>query len=227
MVSRPRLTIRKSLPTQLEGKYIVSFIVFKNLFLISLENDKIIFPDSEEEEDEVLSLPFTSHISNCAKGNTYCENLISYPRNFVKNVVENFGGYNTLFQNKSNEDDLVERSETSDRFVCASIRRMIYPQGGKDSKNQWKLIINQYEDGYVQGIMVEECAKFNRPCDIIGSLPDGIETSCKQKYAYRRLLAISDKGKPMIDTFLFPSACCCSYKRNFRMFFRSFATRNP
>lgn len=51
-------------------------------------------------------------------------------------------------------------------------------------------------------------------CDLIGELPDGYETSCKQKYIYRRLLSVGDEGDPVVDSFEIPSACCCAYKRN-------------
>lgn len=59
----------------------------------------------------------------------------------------------------------------------------------------------------------------------MASIPDGIEMSCKQKYVYRRLLAVSGQGNPTVDTFLFPSACCCSYRRNFDLFLRSAAKK--
>lgn len=58
------------------------------------------------------------------------------------------------------ENNLVERGRNSERFICASISKVIYPQGGKNKKNQWRLIVNQGEDGYMQGIRVEECARY-------------------------------------------------------------------
>lgn len=50
----------------------------------------------------------------------------------------------------------------------------------------------------------------NRPCDAIsGYVP--FTTICKQKYVYRRMLALSVEGSVTFDTFLFPSGCSCSY----------------
>lgn len=67
--------------------------------------------------------------------------------------------------------------------------------------------------------------RVNRPCDIIGNLPDDIEVVCKQKYVYRRLVAITEHGNPTVDTFLFPSACCCSYRRNFAMYLKNLGAK--
>lgn len=69
-------------------------------------------------------------------------------------------GYDMFFgEYEDEEDDLVERGRGSERFVCGAISKVIYPQGGKNRRNEWKLIVNQGEDGYIQGIRIEECAR--------------------------------------------------------------------
>lgn len=69
-------------------------------------------------------------------------------------------GFDMFFgEEDAEENDLIERDRGSERFVCAAISRVIYPQGGKNTKNQWKLIVNHGEEGYMQGIRVEECAR--------------------------------------------------------------------
>lgn len=83
----------------------------------------------------------------------------SYPRGYVKKLIENFDGINMFFENNYDEDDFAFRSESTERFVCAAKSRVIFPQSGQNAKNQWKFIFNQQEDGYVQGVRVEECAR--------------------------------------------------------------------
>lgn len=100
-------------------------------------------------------------ISKCARNNTYCENLDYYPRNYIKHVIKDLRGYDIFFESDydKKDDDLIERIQGSDRFVCAGITRTIFPQAGKNLKNEWKFIINQVEDGYIQGIRIEECVR--------------------------------------------------------------------
>lgn len=41
---------------------------------------------------------------------------------------------------------------------------------------------------------------------------EGYKTSCKQKYIYRELVAMSASGQIVKDQFSFPSSCCCHVK---------------
>ena len=36
-----------------------------------------------------------------------------------------------------------------------------------------------------------------------------IETVCRQKYTYRRMLALSESGSEEVDFFKFPTSCAC------------------
>lgn len=73
--------------------------------------------------------------------------------------MRNAQGYDLFFGEDDAEEDLVERNGNSEKFVCASVSRVIYPQGAKNTKNEWKFIVNQVDEGYIQGIRVEECVR--------------------------------------------------------------------
>ncbi|XP_074029040.1 uncharacterized protein isoform X2 [Leptinotarsa decemlineata] len=67
----------------------------------------------------------------------------------------------------------------------------------------------------------------DKPCDILVDLPAGYTTSCKQKYIYRRLLALDGSGSVYPDSFQIPTACCCSYTRNTEFLARFGAAVTP
>lgn len=58
-------------------------------------------------------------------------------------------------------------------------------------------------------------------CNVIGNLPLGYKSICKQKFIQRELLSVSSNGSMSPDTFLFPSSCCChvTFTTNTRMGF--------
>lgn len=85
----------------------------------------------------------------------------SYPRAYVKKLVDDSDNiYDTFFQSDYVQSELVNRSGSNlDQFLCAAVTKVIYPQSGRNARNQWKFIINQPEDGYAQGVVVEECIR--------------------------------------------------------------------
>lgn len=76
----------------------------------------------------------------------------------MRNVDDDYN-YSIFFNNDDREEEEFELRNfgRDDKFVCASIRKVIYPQLGTNMKDERKLIINQIE--YVQGVVIEECAK--------------------------------------------------------------------
>jgi len=44
------------------------------------------------------------------------------------------------------------------------------------------------------------------------SFPAGYTAVCEQKYVFRRLLSVADKGKTKVDEFRVPSCCSCVLK---------------
>ncbi|KAL3276965.1 hypothetical protein HHI36_012330 [Cryptolaemus montrouzieri] len=174
----------------------------------------IVFPD---EYDVFDSIPRIEGVPKCANGDTFCEKFDSYPKHHLKQVLQNKEVIREFFGRDEESPVIINRHgglAESVNFLCPSVERTIFPKIGKNKNNKWKYIINQEEDGYIQGVRVETCRRKNVPCDLIGELPLGYITSCKQKYIYRRLLSVSDLGAPTPDTFQLPSACCCSYKRD-------------
>lgn len=129
------------------------------------DEDQIFWPDDFEEEvdhkeQSAIITPKPSQISNCEKESSYCENVASYPRGYVKNLVKDSNIVDTFFQNDYVEHELVNRSgSNSDQFLCPAVKRVVFPQSARNAKNKWKFIINQPEDGYVQGVVIEECSR--------------------------------------------------------------------
>ncbi|XP_018564188.1 protein spaetzle-like [Anoplophora glabripennis] len=177
--------------------------------------DEIIFPDSSEWEPEPIRRIETT--PNCAVSDTFCENVEFYPYQHVKTILQDLSTRSKFFFGVDEElSDLKNRvdPDEGETFICASVQRLIFPKIARNNKNEWKYVINQdKDDGFVQGIRVESCRHHGSPCDLL-EVPLGFKASCKQKYIYRRLLALNDEGNPVVDTFSLPSACCCSYKRD-------------
>ncbi|XP_072387649.1 uncharacterized protein [Diabrotica undecimpunctata] len=172
----------------------------------------IIFPDDDFNPGV---LPRLKGTPPCAKGSTFCEHFGEYPHDLLKNILKEHSVNKDLFGT-----DIVPQFEardgSNDLFVCQSKVMTVFPKVAKNVNNDWRIIINQGEkEGYIQGVVIETCMGKDRQCDILGDIMDDFVTTCKQKYIYRRLLSLNDAGKPVQDTFRLPSACCCSYRKNF------------
>jgi len=101
--------------------------------------------------------------------------------------------------------------------ACDSQESFVYPRTARNRKRQWRFVINvpgeDGEDNYVQAVKVEKCIRQGESCNIASS---GYEaTVCKQKYTYRRLLALSEDGTQYVDSFRFPSCCICYQQKSF------------
>ena len=103
--------------------------------------------------------------------------------------------------------------DTSERALCETVETFIYPKKAKNSKGQWKYIVNT--DDYKQGVSIYRCLKdvHKGPCLYAGSPginPDA--TQCRQMYSKHSLLSISLDGTVDYDTFSVPTACVCHLK---------------
>ncbi|CAG9824810.1 unnamed protein product [Phaedon cochleariae] len=152
----------------------------------------IIFPDDEVEAPAPLRLPLIRGRPACASGATFCEHFDRYPSHQLKHILSRHSLGKELFGMDESPDEVAGRDGSGESFVCGSVDNTIFPKIGVNKNNN-----------------------FGKPCDVIGELPEGYVTSCKQKYIYRRLLSLTDNGTPVQDTFKLPSACCCTYKRSF------------
>lgn len=122
-------------------------------------SDEVIFPD-----EDVPLIPKLNAAPKCAKkSSTYCEILDTYPHRHVQEVLRNgVQEYTLFFGEDESEPEMVHRIGDVERFVCPSVAKVIFPQGAKNTKNEWRFIVNQMDESYVQGIRVEECARWTR-----------------------------------------------------------------
>lgn len=173
----------------------------------------IIFPDSFENLFDPISK--VDAMPQCAGGSLFCEDVSTYPYQQIRDTLRRTKVNSDLFF----DDEIVLPKEIANRisgiggseekFMCKSVEQTIYPKAGMTKNNKWKYIINQNQDGYIQGVRVENCLFADKPCDLSESMPLGIVTSCKQKFVTRRMMSYD--GELLTDLFLMPSACCCSY----------------
>ncbi|KAF0305583.1 Neurotrophin 1 [Amphibalanus amphitrite] len=90
--------------------------------------------------------------------------------------------------------------------ACAASEEIIFPTMAMNDKKEWLYVANV--DSMTQGIRVEKCLDEGRPCKI-GEL----FTVCKQKYIYRKMLAMDVNQKLEADNFRIPSTCACFVKK--------------
>ncbi|ENN81604.1 hypothetical protein YQE_02012, partial [Dendroctonus ponderosae] len=175
----------------------------------------IVFPDSIADRSDILSrLP----PPKCADGLGFCEDIEGYPYRHIKKILQERPVLKSLFgQDEHTHAHHILKSrrhlqappeianrlgDEDEKFVCRSLKKTIFPKMAETKSNKWKFVINQGdEDGFVQGIQVEICKNYTM--------------ACRQKYVYRRLFTLDNKGEPVSDSFKMPSACCCAYKQNF------------
>lgn len=145
---------------------------------------------------------------------TFCESVNNYPKiDLKKDIKMSMTDFREIFGSESiegrktyqDDDDLVEER------VCRRIPKIVYPQMARNQANQWVYIVNDVE--YVQAVVSEICEREGKPCNYMDNLPDGTYSRCRQKYSYKKLLAIHPtEQRTYTDTFSFPSCCACYVK---------------
>ncbi|KAH9501778.1 hypothetical protein DERF_012593 [Dermatophagoides farinae] len=143
---------------------------------------------------------------------TFCENVDNYPnRNIIKQEVDfSIDQFAEIFGNKEIDGRTIMDVE-NDESVCGKTPRVIYPKMAKNQANQWIYVVNEVE--YTQAVVAEICQRPGKPCAYMDSLPMGLSSTCKQKYSYKRLLALHPTEKRTYpDAFRFPSCCSCYIK---------------
>ncbi|XP_054270978.1 protein spaetzle-like [Macrosteles quadrilineatus] len=187
-----------------------------------LRSDAIIFPDQLESQIELENrqflVPNNAAPPPCARGggDTFCESVEEYPAEHVMRVLRKEPVVlRTFFQDERKQftlvDDVQDRIDASDENpLCAAQEHTVYPKMAKNIEGNWLFVINH--DEYVQGVRVEKCLN-DRECSFPASLPYGYRSQCKQKYIYRKLVALNGTGQGVIsDSFQFPSCCSCVIK---------------
>jgi len=96
--------------------------------------------------------------------------------------------------------------------LCDTRSQYIYPKRAKNKADEYRYILNVPNTEYVQVVRIETCSDPGTSCRLQGGLrfsDFGVRTVCRQKYTYRKMMAISDNGEEEVDLFKFPSACVC------------------
>ena len=94
-------------------------------------------------------------------------------------------------------------------FICSSEILYGRPKLAKNTKNQWKVIVNA--GSYTQTVRMEKCLQPNKACSLVQSaaVAMGATSRCAQVNAFHRLM-VFEKGRGFyIDTFRIPSSCAC------------------
>ncbi|KAK3861650.1 hypothetical protein Pcinc_032408 [Petrolisthes cinctipes] len=98
------------------------------------------------------------------------------------------------------------RFGTSESPVCDAQETLIYPQRAKSAMGDWVFVVNQA--GAEQAIRVEKCISEGKPCRLGMPATRDIQTTCRQKYVYRRMLTLNT-NKLLPEEVLMPSCCVC------------------
>nr|ATU82783.1 secreted Spaetzle-like protein [Pristhesancus plagipennis] len=191
----------------------------------------IFFPDDDSTsviEDKFVP-PIIKKVPECAKGRTFCETIDHYPSRYIANVLQESG---VQFRGMFGKDvvdysSLSHRIDVTDELpLCPSAENVVYPKVAKNKDDQWLFVVN--EGDYKQGVRVETCnfsdTDNTQSCAFTEGFPLGYKTFCKQKYIYRKLIALDPAGKTTSDTFQLPSCCSCAViKEGLRTRMRDYA----
>ncbi|GFU37107.1 hypothetical protein NPIL_591671 [Nephila pilipes] len=183
------------------------------------EHSLPVFPDPVVEyleRREQLLVPPTDRFGRplCVNkaGDTFCEEVENYPEIEIRKVIkyssEEFTelfGTMAVSSRKFSDDD--------EETLCPQRSKIFQPKAAVNENDQWAYVVNDID--YVQTVTAEICVGDEEPCRYLdGTLPVGVSSVCKQKYAYKRLVALHpSKKKTYTDAFRFPSCCVC-YVRN-------------
>lgn len=165
---------------------------------------------------KLFFLKIKKKIPSC-RGSTFCEKVDSYPEDVVNTAIQRNESIKYLAAIDILSDISQRIDFMDDSPLCQSNERVIFPKSAMNKDNEWKYVANQ--ENFKQGIRVEVCEKQDSTCNVIGNLPLGYKSICKQKFIQRELLSVSLNGSVSLDTFLFPSSCCCyvTFTANTRM----------
>lgn len=140
----------------------------------------------------------------------YCVEDATYPTQIIRNVLQSLNvdlsDKEILARQPLNHEDSI------DQRVCSTKRKTIYPKTARSADHEWLYVVNDVE--YAQAVTTEICADEEAPCDFVSNgLPPGYSSACRQKFAYRKLLAMHPtERKAYAENFPFPSCCVCYVK---------------
>ncbi|GFQ82103.1 hypothetical protein TNCT_461562 [Trichonephila clavata] len=183
------------------------------------EHSLPVFPDPVvkylERREQLLSPPtdqFGRPFCATKAGDTFCEEVDNYPEIEIRKVIKySSEEFTELFGTMGISSR--KFSDIDEETLCPQRSRIFQPKAAVNENDQWAYVINDVD--YVQTVTAEICEGDERPCRYLdGTLPLGVSSVCKQKYAYKKLVALHpSKKKTYTDSFRFPSCCAC-YVRN-------------
>ncbi|XP_011505471.1 PREDICTED: protein spaetzle isoform X2 [Ceratosolen solmsi marchali] len=179
-----------------------------NYDITNRKDGKIIFPSDDTDNQPQRYVPEPSPI---CENSTFCENILNYPNDLVETALRMNKNLKFL-PGVDLVPDVVHRVNVppEDYPLCDSKEMVIYPKAAKNQDKEWIFVINQGD--FIQSVRVETCVKENSVCNLVDDFAEGYKTTCKQKYIYRQLMAISSTGQIKPEVFKFPVSCCCHVK---------------
>ncbi|XP_055676519.1 uncharacterized protein LOC129785881 isoform X1 [Lutzomyia longipalpis] len=171
----------------------------------SATRDKIYFPGERESSDPMSNI----QKPDCAKDSTFCVEDKNYPKSHIESLLEkNYKQYAEFVTEDYITADLTQRNDIpGEESLCESYENKVYPTSGVNRDNKWLYIINQ--SNFTQGVRIEECRRKGQPCSLASLFPPTYVSECKQKFQYRQLLALDERGEIIKDFFRLPSCCKC------------------
>ncbi|KAL6436723.1 hypothetical protein ACFW04_004866 [Cataglyphis niger] len=176
-------------------------------------DSSFVFPDDRLQARNGAGTYIISPAAKCDdKQQTFCEHVPNYPEEFVNQAIAN----NSSLLHYAYEDILTiePRTDINEEPLCVSVERVVRPKTGQNLNNKWRYILQSNESNFYQSVRIETCKEENAKCRMIDGFAEGYITTCKQKYIYRELSALSDNGEIVRDYFSFPASCCCHVQFN-------------
>ncbi|XP_024082501.1 protein spaetzle isoform X2 [Cimex lectularius] len=183
----------------------------------SSSGEVFVFPGDDTKLETRSYLPKPK----CTEGSTFCEKVDNYPQDHVASILRTAAKDFSAMFGQDTPLEIQQRIDYQDDMpLCTSIEQIVYPKSAKNKNNEWLFIINQ--GNYTQGVRIEKCQhttddysdreNITKPCAFTQGFPLGYETYCKQKYIYRKLIALDSQGEATTDIFQLPSCCSCAVR---------------
>ncbi|XP_022825337.1 protein spaetzle-like isoform X2 [Spodoptera litura] len=170
------------------------------------DNFKIVFPGPTSEE---LKLEIPEH---CRKIGI-CQDVPNYPHELADKAISQLPDIGALQLDKLDIPalpDIAQRvgSHEETLELCKFQEQVMYPKAARDADGIWHFVLNK-EENPIQGFKVEICDPNSKSCSNIIFTQRGYGTSCKQKYAYRKMAVLHDNGTTSDMALNVPSCCAC------------------
>ncbi|KRT81512.1 hypothetical protein AMK59_5783 [Oryctes borbonicus] len=136
-----------------------------------------------------------------------------YPSDEILVALKEDRSFQAMFGDVFRPNDSLdaEPSENNGRNICPSQQITYRPTSGKTISNSIKKIVNV--DGYSQFVTVEVCKEDATPSiDCLTSV--GYKFACETQYVIIRLVVFDDNKKLVVENFLIPSGCACTYENH-------------